>query len=206
MTKVSLTDDGSFEPFNLNDSISKDFTEKQKAPDWAVPYLSTQAAWANYTDPLVYEVDKRMREWLRSMKNKWTRKGNDRRYTLSTLIDILGIEVQVRKDQNYQKISRIFAYYSTKIQKQTTINGIKYKNVYTVSAARLKRPPYSLKLRIEEFDGPKDWRSLRLPKDNLGPGEARNPRTTANMERRSEEARRRANEYKERWKAAREAE
>lgn len=202
MTKLSHTDDGLFEPFSLNDEKPKEFEIKQNAPDWAIPYLSSQEAWDNYSDDLVYETDKRIREWLESMKNKWSKKGSDRRFTFSSLIEILGIDVRVKAEKNYQKISRVFAYYSTKIQKQTTINGIKHKNVYTVSAARLKRPPYSLKLRMEQFDKPVTWRSLRLPKDNLEPGHARNKRTEENMKRRSEEARRRANEYKERWKSA----
>lgn len=205
MTDFSHTADGMFEPYNLSDTKEPEFESKKKAPDWAIPYLSSQESWDNYSDDLVYETDKRMRVWLESMRSKWTRKGSDRRFTFSALLDILGIEVRVRAEKNYQKIARVFAYYSTKIQKQTTIKGVKHKNVYTVSAARLKRPPYSLRLRMEQFDEPVTWRSLRLPKDNLEPGQARNKRTAENMKRRSEEARRRANEYKERWKSASEA-
>lgn len=197
-----LTDNG-FEPFSLEEPSKKQFENINKAPEWAMPYLNTQEAWDNYSDDLVYEIDKRMREWLASMKNKWTRKGTDRRYTFSTLLDILGIDITENKLKNHNKVARIFAYYSTKIQKQTTINGIKRKNVYTVSAARLKRQPYSLKLRIEQMTEEGDWRSLRLPKDNLEVGHARNPRTEENIRRRSEAAKEKYHEYKRNWKSAR---
>lgn len=202
---LKLTDDG-FEPFSLMEPEEKQFEDINKAPDWAIPHLNTQEAWDNYSDDLVYEIDKRMREWLDSMKNKWTRRGSDRRYTFSTLLDILGVDITKNKLKNHNKVARIFAYYSTKIQKQTTINGVKHKNVYTVSAARLKRQPYSLRLRIEQMTEPCSWQSLRLPKDNLEVGHARNPRTEENIRRRSEVAKERYREYKRNWKSAREAE
>lgn len=188
----------SFEPFDLSDpKPPKEFeTRKTSIPDWSLPYIATEEAWRNYSDDLVYETDKRIREWIIKMKPNWTKQGTDRRYTFSTLLDILGINVKVRQGNNYAKIARIFAYYSTKVQKQTTINGVKRKNVYTISPARIKLVPYSLRLRIEEATHPLDGRSLMLPKDDLTVGHARHKRTEENMRRRSEEAKRRYNEYK----------
>lgn len=164
-------------------------------PEWAQPMLTRPDAWENYSDDLVYETDKRIREWIEKMRNTWSRRGLDRRYTFRQLVQILGIEDEVDTRKNYAIVSRVFAYYSTKIQKQATVDGKKKKNVYTISVARLKRAPYSLRLRMEAMMDNGDPRSLRLPKDDLEMNHARNKRTEANMRRRSEEARRRHREY-----------
>lgn len=195
MSDLKRTDDG-FEPFDLCDPKTVVVIIKDDIPGWAVPYLSDEKAWDNYSDDIVYEVDKAIRSWGEQMRSHWSRKGMDRRYQFSTLLGLLGVDVNVNNNKNYNKIARIFAYYSTKVQKETFIDGVRKKNVYTISPSRLRRPPYSLRLRLEQFDGPRDGRSMQLPKDDLEKGHARNPRTEANMQRRSEEARRRYNEYK----------
>lgn len=201
MTSQSSTD--AFEPFSLEDLKSKpEFKINESMPEWAVPYLSGQKEWDNYSDDLVYEVDKKIREWIEKMRTSWSRRGLDRRYQFSTLLEILGVEVNVRKQGNYAKIARIFAYYSTRIQKETNINGVRKKNVYTISPARLKKPPYSLRLRMEQFTKPMTAASLRLPVDDLEKGHARNPRTDENMQRRVEEGKRRYNEYKRKRREA----
>lgn len=200
MAEDSHTD--AFEPFSLEDPKPKQFTTKENLPKWAIPYLSSEKAWDNYSDPLVYEVDKRLREWIKEMRPVWKTKrgqGLDRRFQFATLMEIIGIEIDDEVRKNYQKISRIFAYYSSKVSKQTRINGVKRKGVYTISPTRVDRLPYSLKLRMEEFSGPIDGKQMRLPVDDLKPGHARNPRTDANMQRRAEEGRRRMHEYKQKW-------
>lgn len=197
MSETSPTD--AFEPFSLDDPKPKQFSTKNNLPKWAVPYLSSEKAWDNYSDPLVYEVDKRLREWIKEMRPVWKTKrgqGLDRRFQFSTLMEIIGIEVDSEIRKNYQKIARIFAYYSSKVSKQTRIDGVKKKGVYTISPSRVDRQPYSLKLRMEEYGSEMDGKQFRLPEDDLEPGHARNPRTDANMQRRAEEGRRRMNEYK----------
>lgn len=188
-----------FEPFSLKDEKPKQFSTRENFPKWAIPYLSSEQAWDNYSDPLVYEVDKRLREWIKEMRPVWRTKrgqGLDRRFQFATLMEIIGIEIDQEVRKNYQKIARIFAYYSSKVSKQTRINGVKKKGVYTISPSRVDRQPYSLKLRMEEFGDQMDGRQFRLPEDDLEPGHARNPRTDENMQRRAEEGRRRMNEYK----------
>lgn len=188
-----------FEPFSLKDEKPKQFSTRENLPKWAIPYLSSEQAWDNYSDPLVYEVDKRLREWIKEMRPVWRTKrgqGLDRRFQFATLMEIIGIEIDQEVRKNYQKIARIFAYYSSKVSKQTRINGVKKKGVYTISPSRVDRQPYSLKLRMEEFGDQMDGRQFRLPEDDLEPGHARNPRTDENMQRRAEEGRRRMNEYK----------
>lgn len=207
MEERSHTD--SFEPFSLEDPKPKQFEIKEKLPKWAVPYLSSEKAWDNYSDPLVYEVDKRIREWIKEMRPVWRTKrgkGLDRRFQFATLMDIIGIEIDSEVRKNYQKIARIFAYYSSKVSKQTRIDGVKKKGVYTISPSRVDKQPYSLKLRMEEFSHEVDGKSMRLPVDDLEPGHARNPRTDANMQRRSEEGKRRMNEYKRAWSEKRASE
>lgn len=204
MTESSSID--AFEPFSLEEESPKQFTARESMPKWAVPYLSTEKAWDNYSDPLVYEVDKRLRAWIKEMRPAWRSrrgKGLDRRFQFATLMEIIGIEIDEEVRKNYQKIARIFAYYSSKVSKQTRIDGVKKKGVYTISPARVDKQPYSLKLRMEEFGAPMNGRQMKLPDDNLEPGHARNPRTNANMQARSEEGRRRANEYKRKWREER---
>lgn len=192
-----------FEPFSLMEEKPKQFTTKENLPKWAVPYLSSEKAWDNYSDPLVYEVDKRLRAWIKEMRPVWRTKrgrGLDRRFQFATLMEIIGIEIDSEVTRNRAKIARIFAYYSSKIQKQTKINGKKAKGVYTISPTRVDRQPYSLRLRMEEFVDKENisGRQMQLPHDDLKPGHARNPRTDANMQARSEEQRRRFNEYQQR--------
>lgn len=205
MKKLSYTEDGMFKPFSLNDDV-KEFKEDFDVPRWAAPYLSTTKAWDNYSDELVYEVDKRMRKWLKENKSRWTkRKATDRRFTMAEILKLIGLDVDPR-GKNLIRVKHVIAYYSTKIQKRLIINGVRKKTVYTVSPRRLERQPYSLKLRIELMgDEEGTWRELRVPKDNLEPGHARNPRTEANMRRREEIGRKNWNEYQRKRKAAREA-
>lgn len=188
-----------FDGFCLDDECEPMVLD-QMIPEWAQPMLTVPEAWDNYTDDLVYEADKRLRSWIEKMRPTWTRRGLDRRYSFSELIEILGLSSQVSKlsrGGNRNKVARVFAYYSTKIQPVARVSGKKKKSVYTISPARLKKPPYSLRLRMEtmETEHPK---RLMMPKDDLEPGHARNPRTEENMRRRSEEQRRRFNEYQAR--------
>lgn len=202
MTKLSLTDDGEFLSLDLSYAGDrKSLDTDDMLPHWALPLLTTPDRWANYSDDAIYEADKRIRDWIRTMRSKWTKKGMDRRYSFVMLCDILGLSKIVETRKNYKSISKVFAYYSTRINKQTTINGKKCKNVYTISPKRLDRLPYSLRLRLEEMDGEGAWQSFKLPKDDLEPGHARNPRTEANMQRRKKERREKANAVLREWRA-----
>lgn len=176
----------------------------------ALVHISDPKAWANYSDPILYQLDKRMREWLEEMcqDKAWvgtSRKAtNSRRYTFATLWAILfNREYDQKKDSKWVvKASRVFKYYSSKVQKggwDPHSNKQKSKTIYTISPARFKKnPPYSLKLRVEwlaaQGADPNGW-NMKTPKDDLAPGHARNPRTDANMEARRAEGRRRFNEY-----------
>lgn len=171
-------------------------------PKWAQPILTAPPYWENYSDELVYQADKRIREWIETMKPTWKKQSRfKRRYPFKDLAQILGIDKEVYQKKNFNKISKVFAYYSTKYAKEAKINGIHKKNVYTISPARLKLQPYSLKLRLEQMEGEGTWRNFQLPKDDLEKGHARFPRTEANMQKRSEEAKRKYNEYQQKRRA-----
>lgn len=203
MSKLSLTDDGDFLSLDLSDPEEKLDTEDM-LPGWALPILTTPERWENFSNPLVYETDKRIREWIKSMRKHWKNggKGSDRRYSRKDLVGILGLQNCIKNAHDDKIVSRIFAYYSTKIQETTSIRGKKVKKAYTISPARLKKKPYSLKLRLEELDGEGCWRSFNLPKDDLEVGHARNPRTEANIEKRRQRGRDRYNAVRRQWRAA----
>lgn len=171
----------------------------------AVPYINTSKAWNQYNNPLIYEGDKAIRQFITEMHEtnpKWDRKHCDRKFTFGMLYKILfGTEWKTEKGcANIYTLKKLFAYYSTRIQKIYYKDGKqKNKPAYTLMANIEKKPPYSLKLRVEwlvrQGKIPNGY-NMKLPKDNLTIGHARNPRTDANMEFRRERARERYNEYK----------
>lgn len=200
MTKLSLTDDGEFLSFDLG-SAPEEIETDDMLPKWALPILTTPERWENYSNPLIYETDKRMREWMESMRSVWTnRNAKDRRYSRKDLVEILGLESAIKNAHDNKIVSRIFAYYSSKITERTSINGKKVKKAYTLSFKRLKLKPYSLKLRLEELEGEGHWAHFTLPKDDLEVGHARNPRTEANIERRKQRGRELANAVLKEWR------
>lgn len=201
MSRLSLTDDGEFISLDLSASDNEKADTSDMLPGWALPLLTTPEHWENYSDDAIYEADKRIREWIQSMRSKWSRRGLDRRYSFNMICEILGLSKVVETRKNYKSISKVFAYYSTKITKQTTIRGKKYKNVYTISPKRLRLKPYSLRLRLEQMEEEGTWQNFQLPKDDLEIGHARNPRTEANMQKRSRERRDKANAVLREWRA-----
>lgn len=172
-----------------------------------LPYLASAERWEQYNNEVIYSIDSLVRQWIEVMgKSKaWRNSAKMRRYTMAMVFE----QIYGRKYDPYTdaKIVRpftsILAYYSTRVQKSGYINGKTYtKTIYTISPKRLEKPPYSLKLRLEwlsERGELPTWRGMALPKDDLKPGHARNPKTEANMERRREAGRARYNErYKDR--------
>lgn len=196
---VSHIDADSFEGWSLADPIEK-APVTDMLPEWVQPFLTTPDKWENYSSDVVYQTDKRIRNWIDIMKKTWSKSGVDRRYTFKQLSEILGLEEVIEVRKNYNIVARIFAYYSTRIQKDTFVRGKRAKRVYTISARRLSKPPYSLKLRLEQLEKEGTWRDFVLPKDDLEMGHARYPRTEANMQKRSKEARSRANAVLREWR------
>lgn len=164
-----------------------------------LPYVGEPDRWEQFTDQQTYELDSLVREWIEIMSANpsWKKSYRNRRYTMSMVIEqLFGRQYDQAEDQKrVMRLSKILSYYSTKVQNGGSINGKSYsKTIYTISPGRLKKPPYSLKLRLEwlaERGEIPTHRNMSLPKDDLKPGHARNPKTNENMEKRREQARQR---------------
>lgn len=175
--------------------------------DEAIPYIADPESWKQYTDDILYWADVEVRRFIEnaSKDSHWKRSRLHRKYTLGMMFEIITGRKYEPKDAKYAPaLKRVMSYYSTRIDKGGSIRGKKTnKIVYTLSPARLKKQPYSLRLRLEmmaemNWDRPKGWTS-RLPKDDLEPGHARNPRTDENIQKRRAKAREIYNErYKDR--------
>ena len=201
------TDESGGWVFNFMEPETK--PELPDGPNMATSYLEGPGKWENYSDRDLYEVDSLLRQFLMSKATdpKWTKASTKwRRYTAGMMFEVIyGRPYAGTHTSDYQKIlrlARVMAYYSTRITKEGSIRGKRYKKkIYYLSVARCKKlPPYSLKLRLEwlEEQGRMPcWQNMAVPKDDLKPGHARNKRTDENMEMRRERGRRL---YKERYK------
>lgn len=166
-------------------------------------YLDGPGKWENYSDDILFEVESLLRKWL-EVKNEdpvWNTPGakgaRARKHTCGMVYSSLYGKPVDLKDKGCQirlrRLSKLLAYYSTRIQKEGVINGKKLtKHIYHLSLRRYRNiAPYCLKIRIkwlEERGKIPVWQNMKLPKDDLKPGQARNPRTNENMRRRRERA------------------
>jgi len=170
-----------------------------------LPFISTTKAWEQYSDPVIYETDKLIRDWISIMRknSRWCSNVYRRKYTMSMIFEqIYGRPYDQKIDaKKTNKMQKVLAYYSTRVQTGGSIDRKKYtKTIYTISPKRVDKPPYSLRLRVEwlaEQGKIPTYQNMRMPKDDLEPGHARNPRTDKNMQRRREQARK---IYVERYK------
>ena len=170
-----------------------------------VSLIGESDRWQQYENSLVYELDSLVRDWIavNSKHSKWKSHYMCRRYTMKMVWEQIFGKPYERDSKIDVMLPRILAYYSSKIQTCGSIHGKWYnKKIYTISPKRIKRPPYSLRLRLEWFAEQgimPTYSNMCLPKENLKAGHARNPHTDKNMELRREAARKRYNErYKDR--------
>lgn len=201
---MGFTTDGDSWTFNFDDPISK--PKLPEEPSMATGYLAGAGRWDNWSDPIIYECDCLIRQLFESKKHdrQWNKpKGINRRFTFGMIFEILfGRKYDPSVDSKYiNRLSKVLAYYSSRVQREGMINGKRHKKpVYILSTARYnKKPPYSLKLRLEwlqERGELPTWRNMTPPSDDLKPGHARNQKTEENMERRREQAKAR---YRERY-------
>lgn len=164
-------------------------------------WISSPEAWRNWENDDLVEAERMIRSWMEEMCKlaSWrTTNAKCRKYTFAMVFEIItGERYEQRKHARYIKPwTTILRYYSSRVQKSGMIDGrFHSKTVYVLSPARLKRPPYSLRLRIPwliENGVAVDRRTmLNLDGELLEPGHARSPRTDENMRRRREEGRKR---------------
>lgn len=188
-----------------NDIINRNDKELEQRKDYQ-RWICEPEAWSQYNDETIYQCDKLVRAWIEDMSHntEWKKKPKLRKYTFGMLFEMIyGRKYNVKEDAKYsRKLVKIFSYYSTKIQKHyynpETKKTKSEKACYTIMTNINKKPPYSIKLRVEwlqENNMNLSARTLKLPKDDLIPGHARNPKTEQNMEKRRELARKRYNDY-----------
>lgn len=185
--------------------------ERKPLVGQAAAFLADPDIWKNYENDLLAEVETMLRDWMTEMSelSAWkTTNAKKRKYTFSMVFELVtGERYDQKKHANQIKTwTTLLRYYSSRVQKSGNINGRFYsKTVYMLSPARLKRPPYSIRLRIPwliEHGHAIDKRTMEnLNHDLCEPGHARNPRTEANMRQRSKEARQRY----EQWSLSKEA-
>lgn len=197
---VDMTSEGSREPVKRKPLVGQ-----------AAAFLADPDIWKNYESDLLVEVETMLRDWMTEMSklSAWkTTNAKRRKYTFSMVFELVtGERYDQKKHANQIKAwTTLLRYYSSRVQKSGNINGKFYsKTVYVLSPARLKRPPYSIRLRIPwliEHGHAIDKRTMEnLNHDLCEPGHARNPRTDANMRQRSKEARKRY----EQWSLSKEA-
>lgn len=163
--------------------------------------LGDPKVWENYENHELADAEEALRSWIEEMSRlpKWrTTNAKCRRYTFSMLFELVTGEkyVHSRHAGKTRMWANLFRYYSSRVQKSASINGKQHnKTVYVISPQRLKKPPFSVRLRIPwlaEHGIAIDARTIYGPlNDDIKPGHARNPRTEENMRRRREEGRKR---------------
>lgn len=171
----------------------------------AAAYLADEECWKNYENEMLADIEIALRSWMEEMSRlpAWkTTNAKRRKYTFSMVFELVTGEKYVQKKHANQikAWTTLLKYYSSRVQKSGNINGKFYsKTVYMLSPARLKRPPYSIRLRIPwlaENGYAMDKRTMEnLNGDLCQPGHARNPRTEANMRQRSKKARERYEQW-----------
>ena len=196
---------------DMASEASRKPVERKPLIGQAAAFLADPDIWKNYESDLLAEVETMLRDWMTEMCKLPSWRGTNakrRKYTFSMVFELVtGERYDQKKHANQIKTwTTLLRYYSSRVQKSGNINGRFYsKTVYMLSPARLKRPPYSIRLRIPwliEHGHAIDKRTMEnLNHDLCEPGHARNPRTEANMRQRSKEARQRY----EQWSLSEEA-
>lgn len=165
-----------------------------------MPWMYNPDNIARYEDQEIYEMEQDVRAWIQMMSlyKDWRNRPWERKYTAGMLFEeIWGEKFNQKKHaKKMRKAVKLFKWYSSKIQKVYEKNGKKKnKPAYTISYKRAKGKPYGLRLRCEwmiENGMTIDSRQFEIEPD-LKPGEARNPRTMANMAARTQAGRDRYN-------------
>lgn len=143
-------------------------------------YLAAPGRWENYSDDELYEMEVLLRQFLETKKNGWgTHSQAARKFTTNMMHQILyGTPSPGRACGTVRKLNRLMNHYATRVWKKhgTTVRGERVNGkIYMLSARRLEKPPYSLRLRLEwmaEQGILPTWHNMQLS-EQLKPGETR---------------------------------
>lgn len=110
--------------------------------------------WSNYMSDELYELDKKVREFLRRTRYKREAKGGYRTTAQVVFAWIFGRAPEPGDGAVCRSIHTLLKYYCTSYTGATTFHGKPVTRVYRFSkfSGNSKRP-YSLRLRMEESDG-----------------------------------------------------
>lgn len=113
--------------------------------------LTDVELWANYTNDDLYEMDKKVREFLKKTRYK-REAGNGYRTSCSMVFAwIYGRMPEPEDGAACRLLHVLLKYYCTSYTGKTTIQGKPVNRVYNFSKyATNSRRPYSLRLRLEE--------------------------------------------------------
>lgn len=122
--------------------------------------------WANYVNDDLYEMDVKVREFLKRTRYSRERNGGYRTTASAVFAWIFGRRPSQSDTHVCRMLHELLKYYCTSYTGKTTYGGKKVNRVYEFSRYSGKRKrPYSLRLRLEEADGRKNpWR--RSPVDD----------------------------------------
>ena len=116
--------------------------------------------WANYINEDLYELDKKMREFLKRIRYIKAKKGGYRTTASIVFAWIYGRQPTPSDGWACRTVHELLKYYCTSYTGATTFQGKKVQRVYEFSKyAGITKRPYSLKLRLEESeDGKNVWK------------------------------------------------
>lgn len=117
-----------------------------------IPFELTDAdIWSNYVNNDLYEMDKRLRKYLKSQRYRMERKGGLRTAAPLVFAHIFGRKATSKDSQVCRMLHRLLEYYCTSWTGESTIAGKRYNRTYKFGRyTGFHKRPYSIRLRIEE--------------------------------------------------------
>ncbi len=119
--------------------------------------LTDLDVWSNYMNDDLYEMDVKVREFLKRTRYQRLSKGGYRTTSSIVFAWIYGRQPEPRDGSVCRMLNTLLKYYCTSYTGRTTFKGKPVNRVYRFSkfSGNAKRP-YSLKLRMEESNGKGD--------------------------------------------------
>ena len=113
--------------------------------------------WSNYMNDDLYEMDVKVREFLKKTRYQRQAKGGYKTTSSIVFAWIYGRQPEPKDGSVCRMLHKLLEYYCTSYTGRTTFQGKAVNRVYRFSkfSGNAKRP-YSLKLRMEESNGSGD--------------------------------------------------